>query len=366
MKKFLIAIALTLVFFSNAFAQEETTRVSNFSQKSKSLFLSYEEVTSKVYVGQIFPIKVKAIIAKEDFDNVINIFTESKSVDIINPDSKWQWASENTYHNTFYFKIKSTPLTMPTLTVNLLSNRETIESEKLILPNINVIQLKKDNLFSNVVADSLSVKKYKTTTFDNKNLIIVLEIEATNSNLKDFSLSSIQKNSVDSFVDNPPTQKIYYYAIIPNYQKTFEFTYFNIPTNKFVKSTLPVLIESDEVSTQLGLNPKESIFEFYKSIAYGVAAFLFFIIGIKRRSIFFLLVALLFLGLYFIDKNPLNDATLKANSNVMILPTEKSTVFLTTSKALQIEKLGERDNYIKVLLPDGKIGWTQNENIIKN
>ena len=50
----------------------------------------------------------------------------------------------------------------------------------------------------------------------------------------------------------------------------------------------------------------------------------------------------------------------------MILPMERSTVFFTSDKILDIEKLGERDNYIKILLPDGKIGWTDRENIIKN
>ena len=367
MKNIFKLILVTLVFISYLNAQEEMTPKSNsFSQKAKSLFISYEAIPSKIYVGQIFPIKVKAIIAKEDFDDVINIFDSSKNVEITNPDSKWERDKENTYYNTFYVKIKSLPLTLPTLTVNIIDNREIIESEKVSFPNLNVVQLKKDALFCNVIADSLNIKKYKTTPFDNKNLIIVLEIEATNSNLKDFSISSVSKNSVDSFTDNPPIQKIYYYAIIPNYQKTFEFTYFDIPTNKFVKNNLPIIIESDEVSTQLGLNPKESIFEFYKSIAYGVASFLFFIIFLKKRKIFFLLLCLLFLGLFFIDKNPLNNAQLKENSSVMILPTDRSTVFFTNNKTLPIEKLGERDNYIKILLPDGKIGWTQSENIIKN
>lgn len=52
------------------------------------------------------------------------------------------------------------------------------------------------------------------------------------------------------------------------------------------------------------------------------------------------------LALYFVDKNPLNDAQLKANSSVMILPTEKSTIFLPAPKTLHL-KLGERRQYIK-------------------
>lgn len=361
MKKLLHVVLLSIALVINAFAVG-----NNFSDQAKSLFVSIEEAPSKVYNGQIFPIKVKAIVAKEDIDDLVTIFSESKSAEVINPDSKWQPIGNKTYENVFYFKIKSTPHALPNFSINVLVNREIVESERVVLPNINVVLLKKDPIFSNVIADALQVKKYKTTTFDSKNLIIVLELEAIRSNLRDFSLSGIAKNSVDSFTDNFPVQKAYYYAIIPNYQKTFEFTYFDLPTNKFVKTTLPVVIETSEVSTQIGLNPKESIFEFYKTIAYGVAAFLFFIIFLKRRSFFYLLIALIFLALFFLDKNPLNDVKLKENSSVMILPTEKSTIFFTTNKALQVEKLGQRDNYIKILLPDGKIGWTQSENIIKN
>jgi hypothetical protein len=72
------------------------------------------------------------------------------------------------------------------------------------------------------------------------------------------------------------------------------------------------------------------------------------------------------LALFFLDQNPLNNAKLKSNSTIRILPMDRSTVFFTNDKILDIEKLGERDNYIKILLPDGKIGWTERENIIKN
>lgn len=362
MKKKLQAILFLLALFLSIGGQAETI----FSEPAKSIFISYEEVPSKVYVGQIFPIKVKAIVAKNNFDDIINIFSESKSVEIINPDAKWQALDNNTFYTTFYIKIKSTPANLPNLSINILLNRDIIESERIALPHLNIVQLKKDPIFSNVIAESLGVKKHKTTTFDSKSLIIVLELEATYSNLKDFTLSSVTKNSVDSFSDNHPIQRAYYYAIIPNYQKTFEFTYFDIRTNKFVKTTLPVIIEDDVVSTQIGLNPKESIFEFYKTIGYGILAFLFFIIFLKKRRFFYLLIALVFLGLFFLDKNPLNNVTLKEHSSVMILPTEKSTVFLTTTKSLSVEKLGTRESYIKILLPDGKIGWTPSENIVKN
>ncbi len=331
----------------------------------KSIFLSYDELPPKLYVGQVFALKVKAIVTHNNFESITTSFDHSSSVVVVNPDAKWQSIGNSTYENTFYLKLNAALSKPPVIHVRLMLKNTVLESDALEIPSTQVINLKKEPFFSNVIAQNLSINKYKTTTFDAKNAIIVLEIEANLANLKDFHLSGIAKNGVDSFSENGTAQKIYYYAIIPNYQKTFEFTYFDLSSNKFQKITLPVVIESEEVSTQLGLNPKESIFEFYKNIAYGVLAFVFFLAFLRRRRIFYFLLMSLFAALFILDKNPLNMVELKTNSSLMILPTERSTVFFTSTQSLTVEKLGERNNYIKILLPDGKIGWTERENIIK-
>ena len=363
MKKIFTILVLSFALICSSLFAEEGT----FSGQAKSLFLSIEEIPQKVYVGQVFPIKVKAIVANNKIDAINTTFSGAANVDVLNPQNPWERSRDNTYYNTFYCKINSKTAVMPRLNVALTQEREPVESEVLALsvPS-QLIQLKADPFFSNVIAQSLTINKHKTTTFDAKNVIVVLEIETTGANLKDFALSGIAKSGIDSFSDTGTSQKIYYYAIVPNYQKSFDFTYFDLPSNKFNKITLPMVIESDEVSTQLGLNPKESIFEFYKSVAYGVLSFIFFIVLLKRRKWYYLVIALLFLGLYFFDQNPLNNVKLKNNSSVMILPTERSTVFFTSNKILDVEKLGEREHYIKILLPDGKIGWTDRENISKN
>jgi hypothetical protein len=363
MKQFFTLLVLSLAFFAPAFAAEE----SAFSGNSKSLFISVEEIPSKVLIGQIFPIKIKAIVANNKMDVLSTTFSGANAVEVINPQSPWERSRDNTYFNTFYFKISSKTATMPRLSVSIVQQQEALESDIIVL-NLpaQLVQLKTDPFFSNVIAQSLSVNKYKTTTFDAKNVIVVLEIEATGANLKDFALSGVAKSGIDSSSDTGTSQKIYYYAIVPNYQKSFDFTYFDLTTNKFNKITLPMTIENDEVSTQLGLNPKESIFEFYKTVGYGVLSFIFFVILIKRRRWYYLVLSLIFLALFFLDQNPLNNAKLKSNSSIMILPMDHSTVFFTSDKILDIEKLGDRENYIKILLPDGKIGWTDRENIIKN
>jgi len=365
MKKIFIFFIIVFALFQPAVA-EESAFTGMSSAVSKSLFLSLESMPQKVYVGQVFAVKFKAIAAQKNIDGLANTFSGASDVVVLNPQNTWESAGSNIYYNTFYFKITSKNATMPRLSVSIVQNKEALESELITLSVPTIIQLKKEPYFSNVIAQTLEINKYKTTSFDAKNVIIVLEIEATGANLHDFALNEYAKSGIDSFSEDNATQKIFYYAIFPNYQKNFDFSYFDLPTNKFHKISLPITIENEEVSTQLGLNPKESIFEFYKSVGYGVFAFIFFVFLLRKRRWYYLVLSLIFLALLFLDQNPLNNVQLKSNSILMILPTERSTVFFTSDKQLPVEKLAEYNNYIKILLPDGKIGWTQRENIIKN
>jgi len=361
MKKLFILCVVYAFVSLNLVAQQESSAFVS----SESLFLSYEELPSKLYVNQVFPLTIKAIVTNPRAHSIQTAFETSKNALILNPNSSWVALGNSTFQNTFYISLKTVTPNLPKITVSLISNQMALDSASLNIPTPNVVSLKTEPLFSNVIAQNLSVLKHKTTTFDAKNAIIVLEIEANHANLKEFHLSAIAKNGVDSYSENGTTQKIFYYAIIPNYQKTFEFTYFDLPSNKFKKLSLPVTIENEEVSTQLGLNPKESIFEFYKNIAYGVFGFLFLLLFLRRRRILYFLLMALFATLFFLDKNPLNQVSLKSNSTLMILPTDRSTIFFTSKEALNVEKLGERQQYTKILLPNGMIGWTNSENIIK-
>jgi hypothetical protein len=360
MKKLFILWIVCIFFSLNAVAQQENGAFVS----SESLFLSYEDLPSKLYTGQVFPVTLKAIVTHPEAHTIETTFEPSTHAVILNPNAQWESLGKSTFQTTFYIHLKAVTTALPKITVSLFSNKTSLESTSLLIPIPNVVNLKKEPFFSNVIAQNLSVLKYKTTTFDAKNAIIVLEIEANQANLKEFHLSGITKNGVDSYSENGTTQKIFYYAIIPNYQKSFEFSYFDLPSNKFKKLSLPVTIENEEVSTQLGLNPKESIFEFYKNIAYGALSVLFLLLLLKRRRVLYFIGMAVFATLFFLDKNPLNQVELKSNSTLMILPTERSTIFFTSKENVKVEKLAQRLHYTKILFPDGMIGWTNSENII--
>ena len=339
---------------------------SPFEPDAKALFLSVENIPSRIAVGQIFPVKIKAIIAVQNFDEIVSNFEDLPDVEVLNPNAKWQWFSDNIFYNTFYMRVTHKTTQLPTMSVHVSNGFEIIQEDELLLEAPNTIELNGDEQYSHVIAESLEVKKFKTSRFDDKNLIMVMEIDATYANLDEFKLSGMIKEGIDSSSKEFPYHKIYYFAIFEDYTKVIHFTYFNVSQNQFKRITLPVTIDEDDVSTQSDLNPKENQFIFYKNIATVACVFLLIVLFFYKRKIIYLFLAIV-LGAYFVyDKNPLSTLKIKGEIKVRILPTEKSTIFYVTDRILYVEKLGSRDTYIKILLPNGKIGWIKEEDVLKD
>ena len=360
-----LLFSLVSLAFSLNLDENNETNSSTFLQE-KSIFLSYESIPDKVYVGEIFPIKVKAIIANNDFEDITSAFTYNENVKIINPNTKWKWFSDNIFYNTFYMKVNALDAKLPDMTLSLHLNNRVITQETLLQKKLNIIQLNGTKIFSHVIAKNLKVGKYKTSRFDDKSLIIVLEIEAEQSNLNEFHLKSVIRDGIDTSLNNLPFYKIFYYAIIPDYQKKFEFTYFNSVTNKFSKISLPVVVNDDKVSTQIDLNPAQNDLQIYKDASYGVFAFIFLIFFIRRRKVVYLILVVAVIALFIYNKNPLNSIKIDKNSKIQILPTKKSTVFYVTDRTLYAQELDRRGEYIKILLPNGEIGWIKDNSVSEN
>ncbi len=356
--------------FSTVFASMQdtnaTTDINNTVQKKQTIFLSYENIPDKVFVNQIFSIKVKAIITVNDFDKIKNRISLTNGMKVVNAKENWKWYNDEIFYKTFYLKALDKNATMPQMYFELYKDGNITNSQKFPKLKLNIINLNTDKYFSHVIADSLIVLKSKTTSFDEKNLIIVLEIEAKNSNLKDFKLSWVKRDGIDSKFDNTPIYKIYYYAIIPKYTQKFIFTYFNTKTNAFIKKQIKIVVDNDAVSTQSDLNPKDGTFVIYKNISFGLIFLFLLYIFIKRRRLIYLLFLILLVAYYFIDTNPLNSIKIPTNTKVQILPTRNSTIFYITPRVLYVQKIMTRENYIKIILPNGKIGWIKDQNASNN
>ncbi len=331
--------------------------------KENVIFLSYIQKPDRVYVNQIFKVKIKAIIAINSFDKLDTAFKKAINSKVINPKNPWKKLDKHIYTNEFYIKATSKNALLPIVSVYILKNGKKIAIKSLKPFELEIIQLKKDDIFSGVVASDLKVTKSKTTKFDKKSNILVMEIEAKEANIRDFKVQNSIKDGIDSYKINLPNSKIFYFAIIPKSQKEFIFSYFNTHKNRFEKLTIPLKLLDEDTSTQLGLNPKASKISMYKNIALVVVALLSLIIFIFRRKIIYLLIFVAIAIYLYMFYNPLDTVVLQKDTKIRILPTYNSTIFHITDKKVLAEKLNSTKEYVKVLLPNDKIGWVKKGDI---
>jgi len=335
-------------------------------EAKQNIFLSYEKPPSNIVVNQQFSIKVKAIVTTQNFDKIKNRIIPQENLKVLNSDENWTKQDDYIYYKTFYLRAKENNATFPQIFFELYKNDKLVASQKFPDVKLNIITLHTGKYFSNIVANSLDIVKVKTTKFDENNLMVVLEIVAKNANLKDFKLSWVIRDGIDSFVDKFPMSKIYYYAIVPKYTNKFVFTYFNIKQNRLIKKSINLIINDEEISTQSDLNPQESSFNLFKNITYGSLAIVLLLIFFKRRRIVYLLFFIILIVLFFSNINPLRNIFISKNSKIYILPIKNSTIFYITPNKMKVQKLNKRENYIKIILPNKKIGWVKDNNVIKN
>jgi len=333
---------------------------------AKSLFLSHAPLPERIYLNQVFSLTLKAIVARDDYKTLETEFGQSQDVTVLNPQSPWVLESNNVFTNTFYFKASSSQAQLPRITLFLSDNGITVESDILSPQPLSIVSLNHNASFSGVVAESLHVKRFKTSRFDGQHLIMVIEIDAFGANLEDFSLGYVAKQGIDSFSGEFPEEKIIYFAIFEDHRERLEFNYFDLKNNRFERIVLPIVVDAGDVSTQIGLNPKESPFQMYKNASALVVAALFLLLYAFRRRILYLLLSLAFSAYYAYSISPFSQITIKPDTRVRIIPTERSTIFFTTEDYTRVEYLGSTEEYLKILLPTGKIGWIKEENVSKD
>lgn len=166
----------------------------------------------------------------------------------------------------------------------------------------------------------------------------MIELKGSNVNLRNFHIDNpdIIRQDIDTVVGDFNKQSAYYFAVIKSGIKNFSFTYYNLKQNRIkIIEKMGLKLENDEVSTQVGLNPQEGYFEFYKNTIIFALAALFLVLSIwKKRLIYIVgLIFFIFLGAYVY--NPLNIVVLKADTQVRILPISSSTAFYEQTGRVQ-------------------------------
>ncbi|RKV90366.1 MAG: SH3 domain-containing protein [Campylobacter sp.] len=336
--------------------------------KVKELLLKATNVPKNVVIGEIFSVEIVAD-TQNDFEFEFETQLDETNIKWLNKKNfQWVKSEDNKYVGTFYLEATSIDAKTLKVSLDLKRNGENYQNSSIniFLPKLK--ELRSDENYNHIVADNLEVKKFKTTKFDDINNIMVVEIYGNNVDLSAFNIENktILKQGVDTINGDFNSQSAYYFAVFKPNKKSLDFNYYNLKKAKFESFSLPVSVEDDDVSTQIGLNPKQSEFSTYKDVTIYSCAVIFILLAIWRRRLSYFFVAAVFITLGIYTYNPFGKAVLKPDISVSILPTKNSTIFYTSRKNENVEILDTKGDYSKILFTDGKIGWVKKDNLVKN
>lgn len=356
MRKTFLLITLFFTFFSIELCA------------AKNLYLSYKKIPSNVYKNQKFEVVVKALVTTNNFTNLTSSFSESSNITLLNPNSSWKKISNDTYENSYYFKVKSGNFRLPDIEVKLWNEDSLIDISQLSSTPIRYSDIGNgDDRFSNIIADNILLKAYKTKQYNNKEALTIIDIDAQNSNLEDFKLKNIEEQGISNIKEWEGTQNLVYYFVTPIYQKNLIFTYYNSMTKSFKDVKIPLILQNELVSTQTDLNPNDSTFEKYKKVAAIIVFILFLLLFIWKRKKWLLLLVVITFVVAVLYNLPNQKGIVKQDSFVYILPTKNSTIFFKVDKEEKVEILQRKNGFIKILgVDNGFIGWIKEESFGTN
>ncbi|MFV0480420.1 MAG: hypothetical protein ACK5LP_00385 [Campylobacteraceae bacterium] len=340
--------------------------VINLPAQTKSIFLNFGDLPTRVYKHEIVPITINGVITRSDYDSILTTLTDTKNYKLLNADNPWIKDEKGQFSNTFYVKVLNNTKSLAGFTVELQRDNAVVEKTVLQPQSIESIKLNVDDKFSGVLAKTLHVKSYSTSRYDDALILLTVEIETTLGNLEDFRLKKLSNSTVNMLSNTASSQKIQFNTFVPNFERALEFTYFNTQKNSFEQVRVPIELKIEEMSTHVEINPKKSKMNLYKSIALGVVALILIVVFyFKRFKILIAAAIALVIYIAYIN-NPFNDIIILKDTSVYLLPMQGSTIFYVTENAIEAERLLSKNGYMKVLLPNGRIGWIKEENAIKN
>jgi hypothetical protein len=346
---------------------KESIESDNSYKKSyeQNIFLTLISSPKKVILSQRVPITIKATLARTDLNSIKAYFPKSSDYIVLNPDAKWQKLNENSYKTTYYLKYLSTKVSNKNVKVEVKFENRSKSSSTITIPKPKVVALKSDEFFSGVIAKEFEVISHSEKKYDDRYNIILMELNATLSNLGDFSVPYAKKSGVDEHIDKGETQKAYAYAIVDNRAKNFKFRYFNSKINHYKMISFDIVLKDQTLSTQTELNPQKNKYKIYKTIALLVVTFIILLVAIRKKSIVLSVIMIILFAYIAYINLPFKTITLKKGVGLKILPTQNSTIFYIVPYDLKATVAYENKKYYKVILPDGKlVGWVK-KNVVK-
>jgi len=328
---------------------------------NKVIYLSYDNIPTRVVKGEIFPITLKVLSTVKDYEDIHYEFSNMNGLKMLT-DVPDRVQNGKYFYDTFYLLSTQRWAKLPDVNATLISQEE-YDSSYIHGEELNIISLNPKKNFSQIIANNFELVEYKTTSFDSEHNIIVFVAIAENSNIKAMHFKNVFKQGIESVYESHLESKITYFLVIDKTIENFSFSYFNLIKNKFSVIAIPIIVEDDSVTTQSDLKPKDQSKERLKMSIAAVLVFIALIFIILRRKyiyLIFLVIPLIYIGYLAI---PEEEICIKQGAQIRLLPVNNGTIFETTSSQYTLLKEGSVDGFVKVKLKNEKIGWVKNEDI---
>jgi len=326
---------------------------------NKVIYFNYEEVPDRVIKGAVFSVTFKTLSTIRKYQKVRYKFSHYRGIKILDA-SPARTKKGKYYYDTFHMIATRKNAKLPTVKASLIAPYKypstVIQGEKL-----NVITLNPKEDFSNVIANTLELIDYKTTSFDATHNIVIFVLKAHNSYLKSIHFNNVYKQGIESYKGYYRTTKVTYFVVIDKKIENFTFSYFNLQNNKFEKLSIPIIVDDDSVSTQTDLKPKNQSHEQIKIYIAATLAAVIIAFIVWRRKYFYAILLIFPLGYIAYIVVPDKDVCIKKGANIYLLPVSNGTIFEVTQSQLHLTKEGSVTNFVKVKLQNDKIGWVKNE-----
>lgn len=336
--------------------------------RAKLIYLTPEPLPANLYVGQMVPFTLNALIAEPQYERIETRLEGGAGVKRLGGEPKWERLDENRHKLTLYFQITDTRPALPAVAVDLYVQGEAADYALWEGTPRTAVRVSTNPQYSGVLAEKLEVVTHKVEKFNDAQNILVMELRGELSNLERFHLNGgIETQGIDWVDSKPPATRIFYYALIEPSQTDIAFNYYKPSSGDFQRIDLVFDLSNlgQRISTHVDINPKKRAFPWLDVLLLAFASFLLVFFFFKtHRWIFLGMVALtVVLAFWLIVRE--ESVTIREGAQVRLLPTSTSTLFYVTYRPTEATVLKEKGGFVKVLLPDDKIGWVKEDELLK-
>ncbi|MDR3346977.1 MAG: hypothetical protein LBN32_00020 [Helicobacteraceae bacterium] len=328
----------------------------------KTIYLTHEPLGQRLYVGEVAAITYNLLITEGGYERLETDIGAGAGVTRIGSEPRWQFVDTNRRKLTIYYEITAPLIVFPPLKVEVITGGQ-IDTDAIEAISATAQRPAVNPQFCGVIAHDLSVVTHKVERFNNTHNIVAMELNGELSNLNRFSLSGVEKQGIDWIDIKMPITRIFYYALIDPQQSEISFNYLEPISGDFKRISFALDLSNlgQRISTHTDINPNKRAFPWAKMMILSVAVITLIVAFFKTHKVLFLALVAVVAGLIFWIAIRDESIIIKAGAQVRLLPTGTSTLFYTTDRPTQAILLKEKSGFVKVLLPDEKIGWVKAE-----